>query len=52
MVLFPFHACQQVEINVEKVSEDEAEGPQVQYGPWEQNVIDIYHRASKGDVDA
>ena len=50
MVLFPFHACQQVEVDVVEISEGEAERTQVKNGSWEQHVIDVYHRGAKDNV--
>ena len=50
MVLLPLHACQQVEIDIEEISEDEAEGAQVKNRSREQEVIDVYDRGANGNI--
>ncbi len=52
MVLLPFCARQQVEIDVEEVSKNEAERAQVKNGTWEQHVIDVYYRGAKDNVNS
>ena len=44
MVLLPFHACEHICIDVEKVPKDQAELSQIQGRAKEQLVIDIQHR--------
>src|SRR5215470_7202032 len=52
MVELPPHASQQVEIDIEEIPEDEAEGAQIKNRSREQEVIDIYHRGANGNVQA
>src|SRR2546430_6982857 len=51
MIHFSSHACQQVQINIKEVSEDEAERTQVKNRSRKQDMIDVYHRGAKSKID-
>ena len=51
MIHFSPHACQQVQIDIKEVSENEAERTQVKNGSRKQNMIHVYYRGSKSKID-
>ena len=52
VVLLAFHARNEVEIDVEEVSEEQADRAQVQNGAGEQHVVDVHHCLTEDDVQS
>ena len=47
MVLFPFHTRNQVEIDIEEVSEEQADHAYIKNRTREQHMVDVYYLVTK-----